>query len=80
MRVVGIALMVSVLCAACAFQPADGDEAAAGSSSTPETADGVHVVIPGTVKVQAGGGAQTGAPTPCASPGPSCDPQPPSTW
>jgi hypothetical protein len=78
MRVVGIALMVSVLCAACAIQPADGaDEASLGSPTTPAaTAGGVHVVVPGTVQVH--DGAQTGdppgAPSPCSGTG--CDPQP----
>jgi hypothetical protein len=76
MRVVGIALMVSVLCGACAFQPADGDEAGLGSSAAPAaTTGGVHVVGVGT-QVQAGTGAQTTAPTPCTTPGPNCDPQP----
>jgi hypothetical protein len=77
MRVVGIALMVSVLCGACAFQPAEGDEAASGSSAAPAaTTSGVHVIVQGTTQVQAGTGAQAAAPAPCTSPGPECDPQP----
>jgi hypothetical protein len=80
MRVVGIALMVSVLCGGCALQAADGtDEAAAGgepSSATPAAAAGVHVGLPSTVQAGPGSGGPTGAPAPCTGPGPECDPQP----
>jgi hypothetical protein len=77
MRVVGIALMVSVLCAACAIQPEGTDEGTFGSSATTAAATGVHLVVPGTME-RAQIGAKTsdpiGAPTPCS--GPDCDPQP----
>jgi hypothetical protein len=78
MRVVGIALMVSVLCAACAIQPAEGTEGALGSSTTPAATGGagVHVIVPSTVQVHSGAqtGDPTGAPSPCSGTG--CDPQP----
>jgi hypothetical protein len=76
MRVVGFALMVSVLCAACAIQPGDGSYDAPSGSAAP-AATGAHVVAPNTLdEMQAGSGAQSAAPAPCTTPGPECDPQP----
>jgi hypothetical protein len=85
MRVVGIALVVSTLCAACALQPADGsDEVSLGSS---QTSGATVAPVQATLHGEATTGARVGAggaegtalpanipPSPCS--GPPCDPQP----